>query len=120
MTGETANQSVQSSDGREGSRVRHGRSSPRRGAGAGGAEGGKAPPSRGKEPLPAGKEPPYPGCAMEDVLPSGLLEICLLVGASTERVRALLQVSGVRAGGASAWGWVCQRVELKCPNRKLF
>ncbi|OWK49921.1 DENN domain-containing protein 3 [Lonchura striata] len=28
---------------------------------------------------------------MEDVLPSGLLEICLLVGASTERVRALLQ-----------------------------
>ncbi|XP_058688462.1 DENN domain-containing protein 3 [Poecile atricapillus] len=28
---------------------------------------------------------------MEDVLPSGLLEICLLVGAPTERVRALLQ-----------------------------
>lgn len=83
--------------------MRPGRSSSPRGAGPGGAEGGKAPLSRGKEPLPAGKEPPSPGCAMEDVLPSGLLEICLLVGAPTERVRALLQVSGVRAGRASAF-----------------
>lgn len=37
-----------------------GRSSPPRGAGPGGAEGGKAPRSREKEPLPAGKEPPCP------------------------------------------------------------
>lgn len=57
---------------------------------------------------------------MEDVLPSGLLEICLLVGAPRERVRALLEVSAVQAGGASAWGWVCQRMELKYPNGKLF
>ncbi|KFR07560.1 DENN domain-containing protein 3, partial [Nipponia nippon] len=32
-----------------------------------------------------------PRRAMEDVLPSGLLEICLLVGVPRERVRALLQ-----------------------------
>lgn len=57
---------------------------------------------------------------MEDVLPSGLLEICLLVGAPRERVRALLEVSAVQAGGANAWGWVCQRMELKYPNGKLF
>lgn len=31
---------------------------------------------------------------MEDVLPPGLLEICLLVGVPRERVRALLQVRG--------------------------
>lgn len=85
--------------------MRPGRSAPPGGEGPGGAEGGKAPLSRGKEPLPAGKEPPCARRAMEDVLPSGLLEICLLVGAPTERVRALLQVSGVGAGGASAWGW---------------
>lgn len=48
---------------------------------------------------------------MEDVLPSGLLEICLLVGVPRERVRALLQVrggsgrgreSGAGGGGGSA------------------
>lgn len=91
-----------------------------RGEGPGGAEGGKEPLSRGQEPLPGGKEPPCPRCAMEDVLPSGLLEICLLVGAPRERVRALLQVNGVRAGGAGAWSRVCQCMELKYPNRKLF
>lgn len=103
-----------------GSGVRRERSAPPCWEGPGGAEGGKTPLSRGKEPLPAGKEPPCPRRAMEDVLPSGLLEVCLLVGAPTERVRALLQVSGVRAGGASARGWVCQRMELGYPNTKLF
>uniref|UniRef100_A0A8B9BVW8 UDENN domain-containing protein n=1 Tax=Anser brachyrhynchus TaxID=132585 RepID=A0A8B9BVW8_9AVES len=34
-------------------------------------------------------------CAMEDVLPSGLLEVCLMVGVPKERLRALLQVRGV-------------------------
>lgn len=57
---------------------------------------------------------------MEDVLPSGLLEICLLVGAPREQVRALLQVSGARAGGAGARGWVCQRMETEYPSEKLF
>lgn len=38
--------------------------------------------------------PLSPRCAMEDVLPPGLLEICLLVGVPRERVRALLQVRG--------------------------
>lgn len=57
---------------------------------------------------------------MEDVLPSGLLEICLLVGAPREQVQALLQVSGARAGGAGARGWVCQRMETEYPSEKLF
>lgn len=45
--------------------------------------------------------PPLPRRAMEDVLPSGLLEVCLLVGVPQERVRTLLQVRGSagRAGG---------------------
>lgn len=43
---------------------------------------------------------------MEDVLPSGLLEVCLMVGVPKEQLRALLQVRGVGelrgSGGQSA------------------
>lgn len=81
--------------------------------------GGRRCPE-GRSRCPQGRSRPVPTGAMEDVLPSGLLEICLLVGAPRERVRALVQVSAVRAGGASALGWVCQRMELKYPNRKFF
>lgn len=32
---------------------------------------------------------------MEDALPSGLLEVCLMVGVPKEQLRAVLQVRGI-------------------------
>lgn len=40
--------------------------------------------------------------AMEDALPSGLLEVCLMVGVPKEQLRAVLQVRGI--GGLSGSG----------------
>lgn len=51
---------------------------------------------------------------MEDALPSGLLEVCLLVGVPREQLRTQLQVRGAVVAGVPSrlgclWGCSCQR-----------
>lgn len=67
-----------------------------------GPRGGSERPSGKEAPQPAVPAAPVCHRTMEDVLPPGLLEICLLVGVPRERVRALLQVRG----GSVRWGSV--------------
>lgn len=79
------------------------------GGGLARGEGPSGPAERSRRRRRSNNPPAWPlspRCAMEDVLPPGLLEICLLVGVPRERVRALLQVRGaeVRWGSAGRAG----------------